>query len=86
MIESKPVMNADIPAAIPVSIVSANAGLAAISDKIVPSAGIDSYRVFVKDVPMTNNIGITIMRTTDHLPNIVLGNTSRDWFVISIPF
>jgi len=72
-------MKADIPAAIPASIASANAGLAAISDKMVSPAGIDSYKVFVKDVPMTNNIGIAIKRTTDHLPNDVLGAISQGW-------
>ena len=86
MIESDPVMKADIPAAIPASIVSANAGLTAISDKMFSPAGIDSYSVLVKDVPITNNIGIAIMRTTDHFPNDVLGAILQAWSLMLFPF
>ena len=66
-------MKADIPATIPVSIVSANTGLAEISAKIVPPAGIDLYNEFVNEEPMTNRIGIATMSPTDHRPNVVPG-------------
>jgi len=39
-------IKAEIPATIPASIASAKAGLAAISAKIVPPAGTDSYSKF----------------------------------------
>ena len=79
-------MKAEIPAAIPASIVSAKAGRAAISAKIVPPAGIDLYSEFVKVVPMINNIGIATMRTTDHLPNVFWGVILQGRFVILLPF
>lgn len=67
-------MKADMPAAIPASIVSARAGLAAISARIVLPAGIDLYNEFVNDEPMTNNSGIAAMSPIDHFPNVVFGN------------
>jgi hypothetical protein len=76
-------MKAEIPATIPASIVSAKAGLAAISAKIVPPAGTDLYNQFVNDVPMINNIGIATISPTDHLPNIVFGEIRQDGFVIT---
>lgn len=79
-------MKAEIPATIPASIVSAKAGLAAISFKIVSPAGIDLYNEFVNDVPMMNNIGIASMRPTDHLPKVVFGVTLQGRFVILITF
>jgi len=82
MIASRPVMKAEIPAAIPASIVSAKAGLAAISSKIVPPAGTDLYNEFVSDEPMINNSGIATMSPTDHFPNIVIGKILQGCFVI----
>ena len=79
-------MKAEIPATIPASIVSAKAGLEAISAKIVPPAGTDLYNEFVNDVPMINNIGIATMRPTDHLPNVVFGVILKDCFVILFTF
>ncbi len=73
MIASRPVMKAEIPAAIPASIVSAKAGLAAISAKIVSPAGIEVYNEFARNEPMINNIGIATMSPTDHLPKAVIG-------------
>ena len=66
-------MKAEIPATIPASIVSAKAGLTAISAKIVTPAGTDLYNEFVNDVPMINNSGIAMISPTDHLPNVVFG-------------
>jgi hypothetical protein len=79
-------MKAEIPATIPASIVSAKAGLAAISAKIVPPAGTDLYNEFVNDVPMIKNIGIATMSPTDHLPNIVFGIILQGCFVILSSF
>lgn len=75
-------IKAEIPATIPASIVSAKAGLAAISSIIVPPAGTDLYNEFVNDVPMIKNIGIAAMSPTDHLPNAVLGVILQGCFVI----
>ena len=86
MIAKRPVMKADIPATIPVSIVSAKAGLIAISAKIVPPAGTDSYNEFVNDVPMMNKIGIAATSPIDHLPNIVFGAILQDCLVILSSF
>jgi hypothetical protein len=66
-------MKANIPEIIPASIVSAKAGLTAISAKIVSPAGTDRYNEFVNDVPMINNSGIAMINPTDHLPNFALG-------------
>ena len=77
-------MKADIPATMPASIVSAKAGLAVISAKIVPPAGIDSYNEFVSDEPMINNIGIAMISPTDHLPNVVFGVIFQDCIVMLI--
>jgi len=79
-------MKAEIPATIPASIVSAKAGLAAISAKIVPPAGTDLYNEFVNDVPMINNSGIMTMSPIDHLPNVVFGIILQGCFVILSSF
>ena len=79
-------MQADIPATIPASMVSAKAGLPAISAIIVLPAGTDLYSVFVNDVPMINNIGIATMSPIEHLPNIVFGEILQGCFVILSPF
>lgn len=81
-IASKPVIKAEIPASIPASIVSARAGLAAISAIIVPPAGTDLYNEFVNDEPMINNNSIAKMSPTDHLPNVVIGIILQDRFFI----
>jgi len=79
-------MKAEIPATIPVSIVSAKTGLAAISAKIVSPAGVDLYNEFVNDEPMINNIGIATMSPTDHLPNVVFGVILQGCFrILSSP-
>lgn len=74
-------MKAEIPATIPASIVSAKAGRAAMSAKIVSPAGTDLYNESVNDVPVINNIGIATISPTDHLPSIVVGEILRDGFV-----
>lgn len=79
-------MKAEIPATIPASTVSAKAGLAAISAKIVPPAKTDLYNEFVKDVPMIISIGIAMMRPTDHLPNVVIDVILQGFFVILFSF
>ena len=79
-------MKAEIPAIIPASIVSAKAGLAAISFKMFSPAGVDGYNEFVKDVPMISKIGNASMSTTDHLPREVFGATLQDCFIILISF
>lgn len=73
-------MKDEIPAAIPASIVSAKAGLAAISANIVPPAGTDLYTEFVNDVPMMNNNGIATISPTDHFPNEVIGRNFEGLF------
>jgi hypothetical protein len=73
MIATSPVIKAEIPEANPASIESAKAGLLTISASIVSPAGTDLYNEFVKDVPITNNIGIAIIRPSDHLPKMVFG-------------
>jgi hypothetical protein len=75
-------MKAEIPAAMPESMVNAKAGLAAISANIVLPAGTDLYNEFVNDAPMKNNIGIETMRPRDDLPKTFLGIILKDWFVI----
>lgn len=72
-IASRPVVKDEIPAIMPVSIEIANAGLAIISARIVPPAGVDLYIEFVSDVPRIKNINIVGMSPTDNLPNIVFG-------------
>jgi len=81
MIARRPVIKAKIPVPIPASIVSAKAGLAAISAKIVSPAGTDTYNEFVNDVPMINNSGIATISPTDHLPNVVFGVILQVCFV-----
>lgn len=66
-------MKAEMPATIPAIIVSAKAGLVAISATIVLPDETDLYNVFVNDVPIINNNGITTINPTDHLPNLVIG-------------
>ena len=78
----KPVMKAKIPETIPASIVSAKAGLAAISAKIVSPAGTDLYNEFVNDVPTTNNSGIAMINPIDHLPSKVVGIIRQACFAI----
>jgi len=73
IIARRPTMKAEIPAPIPASIVSARAGRAAISARMVWPAGTDSYSEPVNDEPMTNKIGIAAANATVHLPNVVLG-------------
>jgi len=73
MIVMIPVTNAEIPEAIPASIVSARAGLATISFKIVSPAGTDSYKEVVNDMPMKNNTGIATASPSEHFPNLVFG-------------
>jgi hypothetical protein len=75
-------MKDKIPAAIPTSIVSAKAGLVAISIRIVPPEGTDLYNEFVNDEPMINNSGIATMKPTDHLPKAVFGIILQGCFVI----
>ena len=75
-------MKAEIPATIPASIVSARAGLAAISAKIVSPAGTDLYNEFVNDEPIRNNSGIATISPTDHLPNVVIGVILKSRFVM----
>jgi hypothetical protein len=82
MIASRPVIKAEIPAAIPASIVSAKAGLAVISAKIVPPAETDLNNEFVNDEPMINNSGIAMMSPTDHFPNAVIGKNLQVGFVM----
>ena len=79
-------MKAIIPATIPASIVSAKAGLAAISAKIVPLAGTDLYIESVNDVPMIKNIGIATMSPIDHLPNVFFGRILQVCFFILSTF
>lgn len=76
VIAMSPVIKADIPEANPPSIVSARAGLLAISANIVSPAGTDPYNEFVKDVPTKNNNGIAIISPSDHFPNMVFGINS----------
>ena len=79
-------MKAEIPATIPASIVSAKAGLAAISAKIVSPAGTDLYNEFVNDEPITNNNGIATISPTDHLPIVVFGMILQGCFVMLSSF
>jgi hypothetical protein len=73
MIAMSPIMKAEIPEAIPASMVSARAGLTVISFNMVSLAGTDLYNKVVNDMPMKNNIGITTASPRDHLPNVVFG-------------
>jgi hypothetical protein len=73
MIAMSPVTKAEIPETIPESIVSARAGLTAMSFNMVPPAGTDSYNKVVKDMPMKNNTGIAAASPSDHLPSVVFG-------------
>ncbi len=73
LIAISPVRKAEIPEAIPISIVIAKAGLLTISAIIVPPAGTDLYNELVNDEPKTNNNGIAIISPRDHFPKIVLG-------------
>ena len=68
-----PVKKARIPDVIPTSIVSANAGLAAISFKMESPDGVDAYNVFVNDAPMKNRTGMKMINPIDHLPGLVPG-------------
>jgi len=75
-------MKAEIPAVIPASIVSARAGLVAMSAIIVLPAGTDLYKEFVNDEPVINKSGIAMMSPTDHLPNLVTGKILQGCFVM----
>jgi hypothetical protein len=75
-------MKAEIPAAIPASMVRARAGLAATSAKIVSPAGTDGYNEFVNDEPSINKIGIATISPTDHQPNPVMGKNLQNCLVI----
>jgi hypothetical protein len=86
MIARRPVMKAKIPAAIPASIVSARAGLVAMSTNIVLPAGTDLYIEFVNDEPIVNNSGMATMSPSDHLPNFVTGTILQDCFVMLTSF
>ena len=66
-------MNAPIPAAMPASIESARSGLSAMSSRIVPPAGLDSYSEPANDEPTINSIGMAMISPTDQLPNAVFG-------------
>ena len=79
-------MKAEIPETIPASIVSAKAGLAAISAKIVSPEGTDLYNEFVNDAPMLNNSGIATINPIDHLPNCVLAIILQVCFAILSSF
>lgn len=75
-------MKAAIPAAIPASMVSARAGLALISAKIVPPAGTERYNELVNEVPMMIKSCMTTMSPNDHLPNVVVGKILQGCFVM----
>jgi len=66
-------MKAEIPETIPASIVSARAGLTAMSFNMVSPAGTDLYNKFVNDMPMKNNTGIVVASPSDHQPSLVFG-------------
>ena len=82
IIASIPVKKADIPATIPESIESANAGLAKISARIDSPAGTDLYNEFVNDVPIINNTTIVRISPTDHLPRVDFGGILKGFFII----
>ena len=79
-------MKAVVPDAIPASIVMANAGLIAISAKIVSPDGTDLYSELANDVPMRNNSGIMMINPTDHLPNIDIGIILQGCFSMIFSF
>ena len=79
-------MKAEIPAAIPASIVSARSGRATRSARIVSPDGTDLYNEFVNDEPMKNNSGIATMSPTDHFPKALFGKILHDCFVIPLAF
>ena len=66
MIAINPAIKAEIPVAIPASIVRAKAGLTTISFKIVLPEGTDLYKEPVSDEPMKNNIGMATISPSDH--------------------
>ena len=69
-----PIIQAETPEAIPVSIVSARAGLTVMSFNMVPPAGTDLYNRSLNDMPMKNNIGIAAASPSDHQPSLVFGS------------
>ena len=83
MIAMSPVTKAEIPETIPASIVSARAGLTAMSFNMVPPAGTDLYNKVVNYMPMKNNTGIAAASPSDHLPKEVFGRTLIRMFIIS---
>lgn len=66
--------------------VSARAGLAAISANIVHPAGMFLSKVSVRDVPMVNNNDRTMMSPTHHLHKVVIGKIFKDHFIVHSPF
>ena len=66
-------MKATIPEAHPARMVSARAGLPAISANIVLPEDTSSYNVFVKDDPMKISKGKAMISPSDHFPNFVFG-------------
>jgi hypothetical protein len=83
MIAMSPMIKAEIPEAIPTSIVSARAGLTVMSFNMVPPAGTDLYSRFVNDIPTKNNTGIATINPSDHQPKGVLGRTVIRMFITS---
>jgi len=83
MIAMSPITKAEIPETIPASIVSARAGLTAMSFNMVPPAGTDLYNKVVNDMPMKNNTGIATINPSDHLPNVVFGRIVIRMFITS---
>ena len=78
-----PIIKAQIPETIPASIVSARAGLTAMSFNIVSPAGTDLYNKFVNDMPMKNNTGIAAASPSDHQPSLVFGKILILTFITS---
>lgn len=66
--------------------VSARAGLATVSARIVSPDGTDLYSESVNDEPRTKSMGTATMSPTDHMPNDVLGEMRQGRFVkLSLP-
>ena len=73
MIVMSPVMKAEIPDTIPMSIVKNRAGLVLMSANMVSPADIELYKKRANNVPMKNNIGIATAKPNEHQPNLVFG-------------
>ncbi len=78
-----PIIKAEIPEAIPASMVSARAGLTAMSFNMVPPAGTDLYNKVVNDMPMKNNAGIATASPSDHQPSLIFGRILILTFITS---